>query len=218
MLAQIIEDLRVLYGEPNGPPTRDIFELVLLESVAYLTDDRKRAAAFDGLRAAIGTSPEAIAEAPDEALRAITRSGVLPDMQMEKLRRIATIGVVPDLSAVQDLPLQQARKALPKFPGVGEPVADKILLLSQTQPVFAVDSNGLRVLLRLGYGVEERDYRRSYRSAMEAIRPELRDGFEWLIAAHLLLRQHGQLTCRRSQPMCERCPLTGVCAYYKSRS
>ena len=43
---------------------------------------------------------------------------------------------------------------LKKFPAIGDPGVDKILLLTRTEPVMALDSNGLRVLVRLGFGAE----------------------------------------------------------------
>ena len=62
------------------------------------------------------------------------------------------------------MPLARARRLLRRFPGIGEPGADKVLLFSRTQPVFALDSNGLRTLLRLGYGREVKSYPATYRS------------------------------------------------------
>jgi len=110
-------------------------------------------------------------------------------------------------------PLPEARKALMKFPSIGAPGAEKILLLSGSHPVLGLDSNGLRVLIRLGYGREGKSYAASYRSAQEAAAPRLEPRCDRLIRAHLLLRRHGQTLCRRSRPRCEACPVASVCAY-----
>ena len=103
-----------------------------------------------------------------------------------------------------------------KFPSIGAPGADKILLLSRSHPVFALDSNGLRVLLRLGHGREAKSYAATYRSVQEAIAPQLEPDHDWLIRAHLLLRRHGQTLCRRSRPLCEACPVAEGCAFYRT--
>jgi hypothetical protein len=52
----------------------------------------------------------------------------------------------------------EARRALQKFPGIGAPGADKILLFTKTHALPALDSNGLRVLVRLGLAKEAKSY------------------------------------------------------------
>lgn len=72
------------------------------------------------------------------------------------------------------------------------------------------------MLLRLGYGKEQKSYSASYKSAQGAAAAELPAEFGALIEAHQLLRRHGQEICRRSAPLCERCPVTKECAYYRN--
>ncbi|MEZ6038395.1 MAG: hypothetical protein R3F29_13005 [Planctomycetota bacterium] len=45
----------------------------------------------------------------------------------------------------------------------GDPGFDKLRAFAGVEAVLAVDSNGLRVLLRLGYGAEAKAYAQSYR-------------------------------------------------------
>jgi endonuclease-3 len=111
------------------------------------------------------------------------------------------------------LPPAEALRALKRFPMIGEPGAEKILLLTRTHPLLSLDSNGLRVLLRLGYGREGRSYAQSYRSVRAATAPEERADYDWLISLHGLLRMHGQRLCRRSAPLCSECPLLPCCDY-----
>ena len=61
-------------------------------------------------------------------------------------------------------PLPEAQKALKKFPTIGDPSADKILLFTKTAPVAAIPSNCVHVLPRLGFGEEKKNYAASYRS------------------------------------------------------
>ena len=110
---------------------------------------------------------------------------------------------------------KEANQLLQRFPGIGEPGADKILLFAGGQVSLGPDSNALRVLYRLGFGKQEKDYGRTYRSAAEAVRPELPRNFRWLIRAHQLLRRHGQEICQRAAPRCEACPLTASCRWFK---
>jgi endonuclease-3 len=101
-----------------------------------------------------------------------------------------------------------------KTRGIGEPGAEKILSFCRAHPIFALESHGLRVLLRLGFGKEQKNYASSYRSVQEAVAKGLKRDCDWLIRAHQLLRQHGQEICRRTHPDCPPCPLTKVCGYY----
>ncbi|HZQ91824.1 MAG TPA: hypothetical protein VFA60_08545 [Terriglobales bacterium] len=82
-------------------------------------------------------------------------------------------------------------------------------------PVLALDSNGLRVLLRLGFGQKTRNYAASYRSAQAAAMKELPATCAQLMRAHHLLRRHGQEICRRSRPDCEHCPVARLCPFPK---
>ena len=50
-----------------------------------------------------------------------------------------------------------------QFPMIGEPGAEKILLFSGVLAVLALDSNGVRVLVRLGVGEERKSYAATYK-------------------------------------------------------
>lgn len=82
--------------------------------------------------------------------------------------------------------------------------------------MFTLESNGLRVLLRVGFAEEKKSYSASYRGVQQALSGQLPSGYDALIAAHQLLRQHGQELCKRTRPLCEAgCPLTADCRYYQ---
>ena len=148
----------------------------------------------------------------------MTRHGILADQFATKLRKCAQIALEEfdgDLRPVLQLPFAKAKKALQRFPGIGEPGAEKILLFSQTYPVLALDSNGLRVLLRLGFGEEKKSYSTTYRLVQQAVEEGLDKDYSWLIQAHLLLRHHGQELCKRTKPECNQCPLAPDCEFYQ---
>ena len=110
----------------------------------------------------------------------------------------------------------EARRTLNRFPMIGEPGADKILMLTRTHPVLALDSNGLRVLVRVGYGEEGKSYATTYRNVQKALAPVIRPDFDWLIAAHGLLRRHGQVRCTHAAPGCTGCCLRKKCGYART--
>ena len=138
------------------------------------------------------------------------------DISAEKLLTIAKIAheeFASDLRSVLKKPLPQAKKALKKFPSIGDPGAEKILLLTGSYPVMALDSNGLRVLCRVGFAEEQKNYSATYRLVQDALCEQLPRDYESLIRAHQLLRQHGQELCKRSKPRCDECPIKGACHY-----
>lgn len=116
-----------------------------------------------------------------------------------------------DLRRALKLAPAQARKALAAFPMIGEPGADRILAITGHAALVPLDSNGLRVVQRLGIAPAAKDYRRSYQTAQEALRTQLPPTRAQRIAASALLREHGQSLCRRSAPKCGECPLRTWC-------
>ena len=222
-LNKIVSRLLEHYGKRKAPMTTDPFELVLLENVAYLVSDERRAEAFTALREHCGTKPyEILAAANEKILKATKFGGMHPEQRVHRLKEIALIAMNEFEGDVQEalklLPLSQAKQALRKFPSIGEPSAEKILLFARVHAVLGLESNGLRVLLRLGFGEEKKNYSATYRSVQEAIRPQLKEDFAWLIDAHLLLRQHGKELCKTNNPKCDECPIRSDCVYYVSRS
>ncbi len=216
-LPQVIERLGAFYGEPDPPDITDPWEMIIWENVAYLVDDARRQIAMDALRHGIGISPEQIlAVTPAQLLKKATIRGMVPEQSVEKLRRSAEIALDEfsgDLRPILKLPLAQAKKALKRFPAIGDPGAEKILLFCRVFPILALESNGLRVLVRLGFGEEKPNYSTTYRLVQEAIEGEVVKEYSWLIKAHQLLRCHGQDLCRRSKPQCKKCPLMKECPW-----
>jgi endonuclease-3 len=199
----------------------DPWELIVWENVAYLVDDERRAAAYRRLANEIGTVPDQILDAPPaKLLAAIADGGMLPEHRAEKLRKAARVALVEfdgDLADVARRPAAEAKRALRKFPGIGEPGAEKILMFARGNATLALESTGLRVVVRLGLSDEKKNYDATYRAAREALHRELvgvEDDYAWLIDAHQLLRRHGQELCKRSVPLCDPCPLRECCAYY----
>ena len=212
--SNLIYKLQQHYGSPASPPSTDPLELVIWENIAYLASDKRRAEAFATLKRSIGTRPEQILAAKHSALASIGKAGILPDVSAEKLLSIGKIAFEEfdsDLSPVLKKPLPQAKKALKRFPSIGDPGAEKILLLTRSYPVMALDSNGLRVLCRVGFAEEQKNYSATYRLAQDAVHGQLPRDYDSLIRAHQLLRQHGQELCKRSNPRCAECPVRNGC-------
>jgi endonuclease III len=214
-LRAAVKALRKYHGAPDPLPTADPFELVLLENVAYLAPPARRREAFERLRKTVGTSPASLLTARHQALEGVTSGGILKSTFAGKLRECARIAVAKfdgDLGAAIRGPLATAKRALRSFPGIGDPGAEKILLFTGQQALLAPDSNGLRVLVRLGLVREEKSYARTYAASREAAQ-DLPADPRVLQEAHLLLQQHGHTLCKRNDPRCPVCPLAPGCAH-----
>ena len=214
-LAKLVGQLRSKYGPPKPPPAKDAFELVAWEKVAYLAPDERRAAAFSLLRQRIGLTPKKVLAAPRaEVIDVLATGGIGAPERANNLIKAAEM-VVGDFDGSLDevcrRPLADAKKQLMRIYGIGEPGAEKILLFTRSHPVLGLDSNGLRVLTRLGYGAEAKTYSATYRSATSAALPELGANVESLIDANLLLRTHGQTVCKTSNPHCGACVIRESC-------
>ena len=222
-LQSVLRALRERHSAPKAPPAgRDPLALVFWEAVGYLGTDEKRLAAFAALSERMGLTPEAILKVPTLTLEAICRiGGVFPELRAKRLRTSAALvrdEFGGDLSVVLGWDYRTARRALQQFPMIGPSGADRILLLCGSHDVLGLESNAVRVLIRLGYGAESKNYNRAYREAREAAEAELPATNAARRAASLLLRLHGKETCKHSAPRCEECPVTAHCGWFRAHA
>lgn len=188
------------------------WQQILWENVVYLADDETRARAMDVLREHTDLVAETIEKSPDELLTLACGQGRMATNQIRKLRSCAELfRTVGDPCELVKLPAAQARKALKKFPAIGDPGVDRLLMFGGVDGVLALDSNGMRVLLRLGYGREAKSYATSYRSAKVAAMAELPAKSRDLQQAYGVLRELGKTICRNAKPECWRCAMANDC-------
>lgn len=231
---KLIARLQTHYGAPELPPASGAFELVLWENACYLLPDHRRAAVFEGLRTQVGLTAQAILAAPHEVLLELaTMGGMHPETRVSRWQEIARIvetefdgnleQILPersrDLNVVQrdrpgGLSYSRAKRALKLFPSIGDPGVEKILLFCGVAVGLPLESNGLRVLGRIGYGrIQMKNYGAMYKSVQEAVASELPQNAEDLARAHLLLRTHGKTLCKDGQPLCDECPIESECMF-----
>jgi endonuclease-3 len=219
---KLIERLQKQYSEPAQPPALGPFELVLWENACYLLPDERRREVFESLREQVGLTAKAIAAAPDDILLPLAkRGGMRPETRVFRWREIARITLTQfagNLDAILDEPYAKAKRALKQFPNIGDPGAEKILLFCGMAEGLPLESNGLRVLVRMGYGREQKAYGAMYRSVENDLTAELKTaGAQELSLAHRLLREHGKTLCKDKNPHCGECPLLRECDYGEKR-
>src|SRR5581483_1243796 len=124
------------------------FDLIVWENAGYLVDDTVRAKVFRNLRKTVGIKPaQLLAQTPGKLQDAIREGGMQAAHRAAKVRRCAEIAIeyaggnLKD--ALRKLDRAKRRALLKRFPGIGDPGADKVLLLCGFEASPALDSNGL---------------------------------------------------------------------------
>lgn len=219
-LATLLERLEQHHGSVGFAEPTDPYELILFTNCGYPPSQDNCRRGFEALRSSVGLSPDAVLAATDRVLaRALKAGGIVPELRASRLKLTARLVLEEfggDLRSALGA-TKEARKALKRFPTIGDPGVDKILLFCAGIPVAAVPSNCPHVPLRLGLGTERPSYAASYRSVQEALTQLLAREAQAMKRAYLLLRQHGKTICGRTTPVCDRCPVSSLCPYFRSR-
>ncbi len=203
-----------VYGEPKWrrplPPLDELISTILSQN----TNDRNRDRAFDALRARF-PNWEAVRDAPvEEVMEAIRPAGLAnqkaPRLQ-QVLREITQQRGTLDLNFLAEMPLEEARRWMMQFKGVGPKTAAIVLLFSLGRPAFPVDTHIYRVTGRIGLRPPKMSVEEAH-SFLEALfLPET------YYAAHLNLIRLGREVCQARRPQCERCPIREWCDYGRRR-
>ncbi len=94
------------------------------------------------------------------------------------------------------------------LPGVGRKTANVVVSNAFNTPAIAVDTHVFRVSNRIGLANSD-NVDDTEKDLMGII-----DKAMWSKAHHLLIF-HGRRICKARRPLCEECPLTEYCYYYK---
>ncbi len=97
---------------------------------------------------------------------------------------------------------------LMNLPGVGRKTANVVISNAFGKPAIAVDTHVFRVSNRIGLADSDNVFD-TEKDLMNNI-----DKSMWSKAHHLLIF-HGRRICKARKPLCEKCPLTEHCLYYK---
>jgi endonuclease-3 len=232
-LDAVLERLEQLYGPQKAVGPNDPYEMIVFVNCGYPATDVSCSKGFEALKREVGLKPENLLDAPKTKLAKLMRlGGIVPELRAEKLKEIAKIVKVQYgedlLAALRKCMLEEkkqpgkgirgAKNVLQKFPVIGEPGAEKILLFSKLSPVAAVPSARVEVPMRIWFGDAGKNYAADYRAAREVLNAGSPATFEARQRAYLLLKRHGQEICKRSTPKCEICPVTSHCAYFQSKA
>ena len=210
---KIHETLLKVYGEPTWrnplPPVDELVSTILSQN----TNDTNRDRAFNALRARFPTWESVRDARIEDVIAAIRPAGLAnqkgPRIQQVLLQITQERGCL-DLSFLNDLPLEEARRWLTKFNGVGPKTAAIVLCFSLGRPAFPVDTHIYRVTGRIGLRPEKMTVEQTHLH-MENLLPK-----KTYYAAHLNLIRLGRQVCHARKPDCPNCPILKLCDFGKS--
>ncbi len=210
---RIHQHLLEVYGEPTWrrplPPLEELISTILSQN----TNDHNRDRAFDALRRRFPTWEAVRDAAPQEVIAAIRPAGLAnqkgPRIQ-QVLRAITAERGNLNLDFLRHLPVDEARRWLMKFPGVGPKTAAIVLCFSLGLPAFPVDTHIYRVTGRIGLRPANMTVEQAHVHLERLFPPEA------YYAAHLNLIRLGREVCRARKPDCPACPIRSWCDFGKA--
>jgi len=197
-----------------GRPPRALDQLIATV-LSQNTNDRNSGEGFRRLKRRF-RSWKKVAEAPvADVAEAIHVSG-LANIKARRiqhiLRKVKADNGRYTLQSLGKLSAGEAKEYLNSFKGVGPKTVACVLLFSFDMPVFPVDTHILRVSKRLGL-VPPRTTAEQAHEEWQRMIPE-----ELVYPLHLLIIEHGRLTCHARGPECPRCVIRQDCPSAKKGS
>lgn len=130
---------------------------------------------------------------------------------VKALRLKSFIGFLMDayqgsMKKMEDEDMNSLREKLLRINGIGPETADSILLYALEKPVFVIDAYTKRALWR--HGIME--YNKSYKEFQDLFHSQLQRDVKLFNEYHALFVRVGQTYCKRKEPLCDKCPLTGM--------
>jgi endonuclease-3 len=209
-LSAILDRLEAFYGRQEAGWPVDPYRFIVWWHCGYPASDAACARGWDAMQK-IGVEPgQILAANPKDLAAALKAGGMVPELRAMRLKDIA-LRVVNEFGG--DLRTGITRAALKKFPNIADPGADRILLFAGVSAIAAVPSNCPHVLVRIMRGRERENYGVTYRQAQDAIEKAVPATLDARMRAYLLLKRHGQETCKRANPRCGACPIREECRF-----
>ncbi|HIC88477.1 MAG TPA: endonuclease III [Anaerolineae bacterium] len=202
-----------LYGDQPRRTHLDPISELVSTILSQNTNDRLRDRGFDRLRQRFPTWQQ-VRDAPvEEIIEAIQIAGLSQQKAVRikaALQRISAERGELSLDFLKELSVEEAKRWLMSFNGIGPKTAAIILLFSLDMPAFPVDTHVHRVSNRLGL-IPPNTSREKAHELLEALLPA-----ELYYVFHLNLIHHGREICKARIPRCGLCLLQNLCDYYST--
>ena len=205
---RVSDSLSAKYGLIEWVPRYNAGEELVYTILSQHTSDINSERAFKNLMNHFQTL-EAVDEADVDDIEQVIKSGGLARQKAPRIKRVLNevkqeVGSF-DLSFLMEMPLDQAKKWLTKFNGVGPKTAAIILCFSFGLPAMPVDTHIFRVAKRLKLIGPKINAEKAHERLEPIVPPN--EVFQF----HMYLIKHGRDTCSARFPKCNDCNLGTIC-------
>ena len=209
-VGRALDRLEEAFGRPRLGRRYPPLDELVLTILSQNTNDRNRDRAYASLRRRYPTWERVLAAEPSGVENAI-RSGGLARTKSRVvqavLRRLRAERGALSLDFLKSMPIEEARRFLSSFKGVGEKTVNCVLLFACGRPAFPVDTHIHRVSRRIGW-VPSGATPAATHAAMARLVPPSR-----CLSGHVNLITLGRRFCRPREPACTICPVRRSCRH-----
>lgn len=208
-LTEIYKLLNGHFGPLNWWPAITPFEVMVGAVLTQNTNWKNVEKSIDSLKQADQLSFEAMFFMPEVELAGYIRSSGYYNLKAKRLKNLLHM-IETDyggsLEALLGDDVFRARQALLSVKGIGPETADSILLYGGDHPLFVVDAYTHRILSRHNLISESCDYQTIQDLFMDNLEHDARIFNQY----HALLVRTAKKYCKKSNPLCDKCPLNEV--------
>jgi len=205
-LKTIYEKLYAFYGPQYWWPGDTPFEITVGAILTQNTNWANVEKAIDNLKVHHVLNARALHKLPIQTLAALVRPSGYYNIKAKRIRAFLNFLVEKYGGSVRRMKNDETRtlrKELLAINGIGPETADSILLYALKKPVFVIDAYTRRIISR--HDILDANVR--YDEYQDFFHCELDQDVHLFNEYHALLVRVGKEYCR-SQPRCERCPLS----------
>ena len=210
--ALISDTLEGLLGVPTREGAGDVLECLILTILSQNTTDVNRDKGYAKLKERYPTW-EDVLQLDTQAIEATIKIAGLGKQKSHTIKNflswLKTEHGELSLEFIHDMETEKALELLCQHKGIGIKTASVTLSFACGREVFPVDTHILRISKRL----ELIPSNCSAEKAHQVLLPIVPDGKAYPF--HMNLIYFGRQICNARKPLCERCPLTHHCLYYK---
>ena len=208
----ISETLEDLLGVPTRDGAEDVLECLILTILSQNTTDVNRDKGYAKLIEKFPTW-EDVLQADVKAIEAAIKIAGLGNQKSHTIKNFLTWLKTEhgelSLEFIHDMGTEAALELLCQHKGIGIKTASVTLSFACGREVFPVDTHILRISKRLGLIPPNC----SAEKAHQELPPIIPAGKAYPF--HMNLIYFGRRICDARKPLCERCPLTEQCLYFR---
>lgn len=211
--ANRLEEIYSLLDDHFGPlhwwPAQTPFEVMVGAVLTQNTNWKNVEKSIDTLKQADLLSFDAMLQTAEPELADYIRSSGYYNLKAKRLKNLLNMiesDYGGDLDGLFNDDTWSARQALLSVKGIGPETADSILLYGGAHPLFVVDAYTHRILSRHSLIPETCDYQ----TVQDLFMDNLEHDVPMFNQYHALLVRTAKEYCKKTNPLCDVCPLNGL--------